>query len=143
MKEKPRKQVSLQTAKGLLLDTDVLINILKYIPGYPSLIHQSSLPLYYASISKKELYSKRGLMRSEAIAITKLLGKMRKVEPDHRILKHFDFLLRKYRHRGLLKADALIAATALAKRLTLLTGNVSDFSFIEEVQIVSPTMMMK
>ena len=143
MKGKPRKQVAFQAIKGILLDTDVLINILKHLPGYPSLLYKSSQPLYYASISKKELYRKRGLTRSEARAISTLLSKLRKVEPDHRILKHFDFLLFKYRNRGLLKADALIASTAWAKSLILITGNKADFSFIEEIKISSPIAIIQ
>jgi hypothetical protein len=43
----------------------------------------------------------------------------------------------------LLKADALIAATAWAKDLILVTGNVSDFSFIEEIHILSPGNLIK
>jgi predicted nucleic acid-binding protein len=133
-----RERKRLRAQKGLLLDTDVLINILKHIPGYASLFHPQSRRLYYASTSKKELYGKHGLTRSEAIAIAELLAKMRKVDPDRSILRRYDSLLRKYHHRRLLKADALIAATAWAKGLILITGNVTDFSFIGEIQVVSP-----
>lgn len=131
-------RIHLPTHKGLLLDTDVLINTLKHIPGYASLFHPHSRRLYYASTSKKELYGKRGLTRSEAIAIAELLTKMRKVDLDSSILRRYDSLLRKYHHHCLLKADALIAATAWAKGLILITGNVTDFSFIEEIHVVSP-----
>lgn len=133
-----RERIRLPTTKGLLLDTDVLINILKHIPGYASLSRLHSHRLYYASTSKKELYGKQGLTRSEAIAIAELLTKMRKVDLDRSILRRYDSLLRKYHHRRLLKADALIAATAWAKGLILITGNMTDFSFIEEIQVVSP-----
>lgn len=133
-----RERMRLPTTKGLLLDTDVLINILKHIPGYASIFHLQPRRLYYASTSKKELYGKQGLTRSEAIAIAGLLTKIRKVDLDRSILRRYDSLLRKYHHRRLLKADALIAATAWAKGLILITGNVTDFSFIEEIQVVSP-----
>ena len=133
-----RERIRLPTTKGLLLDTDVLINILKHIPGYSSLFRLQSRRLYYASTSKKELYGKQGLTRSEAIAIAELLTKMRKVDLDRSILRRYDSLLRKYHHRRLLKADALIAATAWAKGLILITDNVTDFSFVEEIQVVSP-----
>ncbi|MBI3596533.1 MAG: PIN domain-containing protein [Nitrospirae bacterium] len=138
MRPELRERVRPPAQKGLLLDTDVLINILKHIPGYASLFHRQSRRLYYASISKKELYGKHGLTRSEAIAIAELLTKIRKVDLDRSILRRYDSLLRRYHHRRLLKADALIAATAWAKGLILITGNVTDFSFIEEIQVVSP-----
>lgn len=138
MRPRLRERMRLPAKKGLLLDTDVLINILKHIPGYSSLSRLHSRRLYYASTSKKELYGKQGLTRSEAIAIAELLTKMRKVDLDRSILRRYDSLLRKYHHRRLLKADALIAATAWAKGLILITGNVTDFSFVEEIQVVSP-----
>lgn len=143
MKRKDSERIPLPINKGLLLDTDVLINILKHIPGYSSFLHWRSIRLFYALTSKKELYSKRGLRRSEAIAIAKLLTKMRKIDLDALILRRYDSLLRKYRHRGLLKADALIAATAWAKDIILVTGNVSDFSFIEEIHVLSPGSLIK
>ena len=143
MRRKDRKYIPLPTQKGLLLDTDVLINILKHISGYSSFLRRRSIRFYYAMTSKKELYNKRGLTRSEAIAIAGLLTKMRKIDLDIPILTRYDSLLRKYRHHGLLKADALIAATAWAKDLILVTGNGSDFSFIEEIHVLSPGDLIK
>lgn len=84
------------------------------------------------------MYAKRGLTKAEANAIVKLLGQMRPINLDDRILKCYDTLLKKYHRKGVLKADALIAATAWAKNLPLLTGNVSDFEFIKEIQVLSP-----
>jgi len=143
MKPGLRERAPLPAKKGLLLDTDVLINILKYIPGYSSLLDLRPHRLYYASVCKKELYSKRGLTRSEAIAIAELLTRIRKVDLDRAILTRYDTLLRKYRYRGLLKADALIAATAWSKHLTLVTDNGIDFLFIEEIHVLSPVDLFK
>lgn len=117
--------------RSLLLDTDVLINILKRIRGYSWLPYHHSFTLYYVSVSKKELYGKRGLSKAEANAIAKILGGMRCINIDDRILKYYNALLKKYSHHGLLKADALIAATAWAKNLPLVTGNASDFAFYQ------------
>jgi len=58
MKPGLRERAPLPAKKGLLLDTDVLIHILKHIPGYSSLLDLRLHRFYYASISKKELYSK-------------------------------------------------------------------------------------
>lgn len=136
MRRKTRK-------KGFLLDTDVLINLLKHAPGYRPLSHRQSPALHYASISKKELFGKRGLTGAEARAIAALLKKLRQVNLDARILECFDTLLRNYRFRGLLKADALIAATAWAKGLILVTGNVQDFHSIEEIAVIPPADFFK
>lgn len=129
--------------RGFLLDTDVLINLLKHAPGYRLLSHRYPPALYYASISKKELYGKRGLSGAEAKAIAALLQTLRQVNLDARILECFDTLLRNYHSCGLLKADALIAATAWAKGLMLVTGNVQDFHFIEEIAVVPPADFFK
>jgi len=63
---------------------------------------------------------------------------MRPINLDDRILECYDALLKKYRHRDILKADAFIAATAWAKNLPLVTRNVSDFEFIREIQTILP-----
>ncbi len=42
--------------------------------------------------------------------------------------------------RGLLLADAMIAATAIEYGLTLITFNVDDFKFIKELKILTPVI---
>ncbi len=50
-------------------------------------------------------------------------------------------LIRQYSNsQGLLLADALIAATALENDLTILTYNINDFKFIEELKSQMPTI---
>lgn len=41
---------------------------------------------------------------------------------------------------GLLLADALIAASALENDLTIVTYNVSDFTFIKDLKVFKPTI---
>jgi len=50
-------------------------------------------------------------------------------------------LIRTYSNtHGLLLADALIAATCLDLNLTLVTYNVNDFHFIEDLKYLKPTV---
>ena len=50
-------------------------------------------------------------------------------------------LIRTYSNtHGLLLADALIAATCLDLNLTLITYNVNDFHFIEDLKYLKPTV---
>jgi len=50
-------------------------------------------------------------------------------------------LIRTYSNtHGLLLADALIAATCLDLNLTLVTYNVSDFHFIEDLKYLKPSV---
>lgn len=50
-------------------------------------------------------------------------------------------LIRTYSNtHGLLLADALIAATCLDSNLTLVTYNVSDFQFIQDIKCLKPLL---
>ncbi|HBB95788.1 MAG TPA: hypothetical protein DC054_10390 [Blastocatellia bacterium] len=50
-------------------------------------------------------------------------------------------LIRAYSNtHGLLLADALIAATCLDLNLTLVTYNVNDFHFIEDLKYLKPSV---
>lgn len=50
-------------------------------------------------------------------------------------------LIRKYSNsHGLLLADALIASTALESGLTILTHNIKDFSFIDGLKYLKPSV---
>lgn len=51
--------------------------------------------------------------------------------------KALDLLKRFYLSNGLLFLDALVAATAMENKLTLVTGNLKHFRFIKGVEIIS------
>ncbi len=129
---------------GHLLDTDVLIGILKRWHGLQGLLDPDFRPLYCASLSRRELLQKQGLSASERWAIHRLLSDLRILYPDPAILDRFDRLRSKYagRTQPTWQGDALVAATAWAKDLPLVTLNLGHFSFVEEIVVLSPSDLL-
>jgi predicted nucleic acid-binding protein len=65
-----------------------------------------------------------------------MLGSLRQVNPDPTVTNAYTDLLRRYPNLQHHLADALIAATALAKNLPLVTTNVRHFRSIEEIEVL-------
>jgi predicted nucleic acid-binding protein len=111
----------------LLIDTDVLIAYLNH-RSYRRYLESDRYRVYYSAITKKELLSKRGLKSSERQAILTLLKRFRLIRIDRRVTDEYSRL--RSRYPSLAKGDALIAASALARRLPLLTQNLRHFRVI-------------
>lgn len=111
----------------LLIDTDVLIAYLNH-RAYLRYLESDRYRVYYSAITKKELLSKRGLKSSERQAILTLLKRFRLIRIDRRVTDEYSRL--RSRYPSLAKGDALIAASALARRLPLLTQNLRHFRVI-------------
>jgi hypothetical protein len=80
-------------------------------------------------VTKKELLSKPGLKETERQAILFTLRRHRIIPLDDRITGTYSDLRRRY--PSLEKEDALIAATALVKKLPLVTRNVKHYKTIQ------------
>ena len=117
----------------LLVDTDVLIDFLN--TGFlSSILEDQGFEIYYSVVTKKELLSKRGLRESERKAIAVTMERFRIVPLNQWITKRYSKLRRE--HRSLEKEDALIAATALTRKLPLLTRNLKHFQSIEGLTLL-------
>jgi predicted nucleic acid-binding protein len=107
-----------------LVDTDILIAYLNR-RSYRSYLENPLNRIYYSAITKKELLSKPGLKASERQAILNLLRRFRLVRIDQTVADEYSQLRANY--SSLAKGDALIAASALVRRIPLLTQNMRHF----------------
>jgi predicted nucleic acid-binding protein len=81
---------------------------------------------YYAKQTRKELLHAR-ISNSESRIIRRLLGRFRQINPDDAIAQAFSELVTRYPYLRQHPADALIAATAWVKNMTLVTTNPRHF----------------
>jgi len=112
----------------LLVDTDIVIAYINR-RAYRSYLENPNNRVYYSAITKKELLSKQGLKAAERQAILTLLQRFRLIRIDQRVSDEYSRLRTIYPSLG--QADALIAASALARKLPLLTQNLRHFRMIE------------
>src|SRR5882724_3985294 len=82
--------------------------------------------IYYSVVTRKELSTKPGLKDSERQAILEALSRFRLVPVTRAVAERYALVRRQC--SGLEREDALIAATAIEKRLPLMTrtGGISD-----------------
>jgi len=109
----------------VLVDSDVLVDHLRghrrFVRG-PDEVHVST-------ISRAELYSGRG---TEERRVRQLLEPMTELPIDRSVPERAGRLRRTVSIR---QPDALIAATALEHRLTLVTRNVRDFNGVKGLRV--------
>ena len=117
----------------LLVDTDILIAYFNR-RTYRSYLENPQNRIYYSAVTKKELLSKRGLKDSERQAILTLLRRFRLIRIDQRISSEYSRL--KSAYSSLERGDALIAASALARKLPLLTRNRRHFRMVKEIVLL-------
>ena len=108
----------------VLVDTDVLIDYLN-TGEYSALLDDRRNRIYYSIVTRKELLAKRGLSVSQRGAINSALRRFRLIPLGPAVVDRYSVLRRHYPQ--LEKEDALNAATALVKRLPLVTGNWRHF----------------
>jgi predicted nucleic acid-binding protein len=118
----------------VLVDTDVVIDYLNH-RLYRSYFESERWQIYYSVVTKKELLAKRGLSDRERQAILRLLKGYRQVSLTQSIIDRFSDLRRMY--PSLECEDALIAASALARRIPLLTGNRRHFSVVAALRLLA------
>jgi predicted nucleic acid-binding protein len=117
---------------SVLVDTDVFIDYLN-TGRFSSVFDSSVFTVYYSIVTKKELLTKLGLRETEREAIVAELSRCRLIGLSNSIIARYSNLRRQY--PSLDKADALIAATALVKRLPLVTRNKRHFRIVEDLPL--------
>ena len=112
----------------VLVDTDVLIDYLNR-GEHAFLLAGTRSHVYYSVVTRRELLAKRGLKDSERQAILGALRRFRLIPVTHAIAARYARV--RAQSPRLERDDALIAATALEKRLPLMTRNWRHFRGVE------------
>ena len=120
----------------LLIDTDIFIDALKEVKPARELFRSKDVLLHCSILTRKELLSKRGLRDSERHRIMDMLLKIRVLRIDDSISQKYFELIRKYGEKQEMLIDYIIAATAWAKDLPLLTRNRKHFEHIKEIKLI-------
>jgi predicted nucleic acid-binding protein len=113
----------------ILVDSDVLVDHLR---GHRRFVAGTD-ELHVSTVTRAELFSGRG---GEERRIRRLLEAMVDIPVDAAIAERAGRLRRGTARR---LPDALIAATALEHRLTLVTRNLRDFEGIRALRVRPPT----
>jgi predicted nucleic acid-binding protein len=115
---------------SLLLDTDIFIDYFN-TGRFHALFDSSRFIVYYSIITRKELLTKPGLRDNERASIMAELSRCRLIALTASIAARYSDLRRRY--PSLEQSDALIAATALIKRLPLMTRNKRHFKIVSDL----------
>ena len=116
------------TVARILVDSDILVDHLRghrrYVRGQDD--------VHVSAVTRAELFSGRG---TEERRIRHLLEPMTELPVDRAVAERAGRLRRT---RAIRLPDALIAATALEHRLTLVTRNVRDFGPVKGLKLREP-----
>lgn len=119
-----------------LIDASVFIEALKKDKKSEAFIHNLNR-FYYSVATRKELFQKKGLSRTEETAIEDILSKGIIIFLNTAILEGVRILKPVYHKKNIKDInDIIVAATALAKNLPLATLNKKHFSFIKGLKLI-------
>jgi len=119
--------------RKILVDTDIYIDFFKKKPWARAIFSLPAHKIFYTTITVKELLNgaKSG---ADEERILRFLHFHTELRITSEVAEKSFSLMQK--HPRLSRNDALIASCALVKRLPLITRNIKDFSFIEDLQVI-------
>lgn len=122
----------------ILCDTDIFIEAFKNNTSAIGLLMRIGFQnIALSAITLMELYF-GALNKRELSKIRNRLQKLEVIDLDKPITEKAIHLIEKYaKSHGLCIPDALIAATAICSEMELLTFNLKDFKFIEDIRLYS------
>lgn len=130
LKEKP-------AVDKYLLDTNVIIGHLRWKPSITSFLDSIKYDeKYFSVIAEIEVYA--GARPEEKSKTDLFLSQMQRLDINKEVIVYSAEYLQKYsKSHELDLPDAIIAATAKAHKLTLLTSNVKHFP-MKDISIIDP-----
>ena len=123
---------------GYLIDSNVIIDLLNGNFNDNAKSFLFNIQPIISVINQIEIFSKKGLSSVELGHLQSFIQQSDVLYIDQNIATICIGLRLNYKIKLL---DAIIAATALAKQLTLLTHNVSDFRNIPGLKIIDPHLL--
>ena len=118
-----------------LADTGVFILWHRGEPSAKLFFRNPNVEIYFSRVTRKELL-RSPISDAERRRMLAMLGTLRQINLEPSVTDAYSELLARYPNLRHHLADALIAATAWAKNLPLVTTNVRHFAVIEEIQVV-------
>ncbi len=118
----------------LLVDTDIFIGYLNH-RQHREYLEGEQWQVHYSVVTKKELLAKQGLSNRERRAILFLLKRYRQATITQAIAGRYAELRKLY--PALEREDSLIAASALVRKMPLLTGNRRHFRIVAGLKLLS------
>lgn len=120
---------------GYLVDSNVIIDLLNGNFNDNAKSFLFNIQPVISVINQIEIFSKKGL-KSPELAQLQLFTQQSEILYVDQYIAGITIQLRlNYRMK---LPDAIIAATALSKQLTLLTHNLADFQNIRDLEIIDP-----
>src|SRR5437660_11793795 len=118
-----------------LADTGVFILWYRGEPKAKLFFRNPKIEIYYSRVTRKELL-RSPISDAERRRMLLMLGSLRQINPDPSVTDAYTELLNRYSNLRHHLADSLIAASAWAKNLPLVTTNVRHFRTIKEIEVV-------
>ncbi len=115
---------------SLLVDTDIFIDYFN-AGRFSNILENDLFVIYFSAVTEKELLSKKGLKSSAKEAILYTLKNYRRIRINDSIALKYSKLRNMY--PSLDKEDLLIAATALTRKLPVMTRNYKHYKKIKEL----------
>ena len=120
----------------ILLDTNILIEILKGNQESIEKVQSFTMPLAISSITVMELYY-GALNKAELNKLEKFVSMFNIIQINETISTQATKLVKAYaKSHNLDIPDSLIASTTLVHKYKLFTYNVKDFTYIKNIDLV-------
>ena len=118
----------------MLLDSNAVIYFSKD-HSFEKFIQSNDSDLYASEITRLEVIGYHKILEEDKIILEDIFNLLILIDVDKPII---DQAIKLRQKKNISIGDSIIAATCLLYKLPLVTANVSDFKWIEEILLVNP-----